>query len=235
MMQRIANTRFRMILLLTGLSLTVVLAAPAAASPQDQGSQGEQHRTAPCDRLPTPPGKAIGIEKMCPPRGSSTGIAKGDFNGDGIADLAIGIPDKDFAFTDGSTSTTVIESGAVQIIYGTDHGLLAGATGFPPSQLLTAANPLLFPTSLSKAQRGDQFGAALAAGDFNGDGFTDLAVALPGRTVGALQGAVIIFLGTSHGLIGPRLFLGPDTFVSPAAPNPALFFAATSLTWGDFN
>ena len=230
MMQRFSIRYSRRIFLLAGLSMAI------AARAQDHGAQGDLERTRPCNVLPAPPGKALGIEKMCPARGSSTGIAKGDFNGDGIADLAIGIPDKDVVFTDGSTTTTVTEAGAVQIIYGTaDRGLLAGGTGIPSSQLLTALNPLLSPTSNAKAQTADTFGASLAAGDFNGDGFSDLAVALPGKTVGGLKGAVIIFLGTDHGLIGPRLFLGPDTFVSPAAPNPGEFFAARSLTWGDFN
>jgi hypothetical protein len=58
----------------------------------------------PCDHLPDPPGKAKGIEKRCLSAGSSSGIAKGDFNGDGFADLAIGVPGKD-------TPSTVKDSG----------------------------------------------------------------------------------------------------------------------------
>lgn len=209
----------------------------ASVAVQAQSINGDLNRATPCNVLPTPPGNANGIEKMCPPRGSSTGIAKGDFNHDGIADLAIGISNKDLVFTDGSTTSTLRSAGAVQIVYGTaDHGLVAAATTTTPaSQLLTAVNPLLFPTSSFKAQNGDAFGSALAAGDFNGDGFTDLAVALPNRTSGLLKGAVMIFLGSSNGLIGPRLFLGPETFLSSLAPSSVLLYAATSLTWGDFN
>ena len=234
MTERTAMTRSRRFLRLAGLCMAALLVAPAIASPQDEDGPGELKPTNRCSLLP--PGKALGIKRMCAPRGSSTGIAKGDFNGDGIADLAIGIPHKDVVFTDGTTTTTVTEAGAVQVIYGTaESGLAATATDIPSSQLLTAANPLLLPTSDSRAKIRDTFGSALAAGDFNGDGFTDLAVALPGRTVGLLKGAVIIFLGTARGLIGPRLFLGPDTFLSSAAPNGAQLFAGNSLTWGDFN
>lgn len=236
MTERTAMTRCRKVLFLAALSGAMVLVAPAIAGPEDQGAPGELKQTTPCQLLSTIPGEALGIHKRCPPRGSSTGIAKGDFNGDGIADLAIGIPHKDAIFADGGTTARVPESGAVQIIYGTaDRGLAASGATIPSSQLLTAANPLLAPTSDARAEKADTFGSALAAGDFNGDGFSDLAVALPGRTVGALKGAVMIFLGTAHGLIGPRLFLGPDTFLSPANPNPASFFAANSLTWGDFD
>src|SRR5438309_2035634 len=59
-----------------------------------------------CDHLPDPPGKAKGIDKKCPPSGgSSSGVAKGDFNGDGFADLAIGVPGED---TDGVTDSGLV-------------------------------------------------------------------------------------------------------------------------------
>src|SRR5438093_5535825 len=54
--------------------------------------QSGVHRDDPCDQLPDPTGKALGIDKKCPQGGGSSGVAKGDFNGDGFADLAIGEP-----------------------------------------------------------------------------------------------------------------------------------------------
>jgi hypothetical protein len=36
---------------------------------------------------------------------------------------------------------------------------------------------------VSGAEPSDRFGAALAAGDFNGDGFPDLAIGVPGEGV----------------------------------------------------
>src|SRR4051812_4873363 len=65
------------------------------AMPQDRGPNpgpADTHKNDPCDHLPDPPGKANGIDKKCRAGGSSSGVAKGDFNGDGFADLAIGEP-----------------------------------------------------------------------------------------------------------------------------------------------
>src|SRR5215217_6194212 len=66
--------------------------------PQDgsaERGQGDEHRADPCDHLPETPGEAKGHDKKCPPFGSSSGIAKGDFNGDTFGDLAVGVPGED--------------------------------------------------------------------------------------------------------------------------------------------
>ncbi len=107
-------------------------------------------------------------ERCLPRGGSSSGIARGDFNGDTFADLAVGVPDEDL---DG-----VEEAGAVHIIYGSSTGL--SATARPGDQFFTESNILvgggfgISPDSL--------FGSALASGDFNRDGFSDLAIGAPG-------------------------------------------------------
>src|SRR6202040_3090511 len=56
------------------------------------------------------------IRKGALVKGSSSGIAKGDFNGDGFADLAIGLPHED-------TPVGTVDSGAVIVIYGGPLGL----------------------------------------------------------------------------------------------------------------
>jgi hypothetical protein len=60
------------------------------------------------------------------------------------------------------------------------------------------------------------FGLALAVGDFNGDGFTDLAVGAPGFTNtndDVEEGAVFIFDGSKTGLTySGTMFHGPDDF-----------------------
>jgi hypothetical protein len=101
-----------------------------------------------------------------------------DFNGDGFDDLAIGVP------AEGVGGAAL--AGAVNILYGGAGGL-AGT-----NQLLTQGNP----------EPVDLFGFAVAKGDFNADGFTDLAVGAPSEDVGTagLAGAVNVFYGSAGGL-----------------------------------
>ena len=113
-------------------------------------------------------------------------LAVGDFNDDRIDDLAVGVPGEDIGATN--------EAGAVHILYGTKNGL--SATG----------NQLWDQDSLviegGGSQERDWFGSALAAGNFDGDRYDDLAVGVPGEDVGAAHGAgaVNILYGGSTGL-----------------------------------
>ena len=104
-------------------------------------------------------------------------VAKGDFNGDDFFDLAVGAP--------GERVGTVPLAGAVNLLYGSETGLGGGP-------LFTQSNP----------ESADGFGTSLAAADFNGDGFFDLAVGAPGENVGALvdAGAVTVLFGGSGGI-----------------------------------
>jgi hypothetical protein len=111
-------------------------------------------------------------------------LTVGDFDGDGYADLAIGIPR---ANVDG-----ISYAGAVQILYGHSSGL--GVLG---NELISQNTPGFV---ASPAEFNDQFGFALAAGDFNGDGVDDLAVGTPYEDNGvgfADAGSVQIFFGKS--------------------------------------
>ena len=90
-------------------------------------------------------------------------LATGDFNNDGFDDLAIGIPDE-------NTPTTVSDSGAVAVLYGTAAGLSATNSQFWSQNAAGIAD---------SSEGGDRFGAALAAGDFNNNGFDDLAIGVP--------------------------------------------------------
>jgi FG-GAP repeat len=102
-----------------------------------------------------------------------------DFNGDGRVDLAVGAPRENVGAT--------FDAGAVSIFYGVPGGLPNTA-----GQTLVQGN----------AEAGDQFGAALSVGNFNGDSFTDLAVGAPGEDVGTTSdaGAVNVFYGAAAGL-----------------------------------
>jgi hypothetical protein len=107
-----------------------------------------------------------------------TALTKGDFDGDGITDLAVG--------ASGEGVSGAASAGVVSVFYGTEDGLPGSG------QNLFQGNP----------EQLDLFGAAVAAGRFNSDGFDDLAVGAPGETVGGAQfaGAVSVFYGSSGGL-----------------------------------
>src|SRR2546422_3348547 len=163
--------------------------------------QDDEDRADPFDDLQDQHGKALGHEKE---KGhekkrhragsSSSGIAKGDFNGDGFADLAIGVPEK-------NTPVGVVNSGAVIVIYGSANGLTTTDPTVPAAQFWSQNTPGV--PGVSHA--GDHFGSALAAGDFNDDGISDLAIRAPDKIVAeegvcAGVGAGFVIYGSPSGL-----------------------------------
>lgn len=105
-----------------------------------------------------------------------------DFNGDGKDDLAIGVPGEDIG--------TVIDAVAINVLYGKSSRL---QTASPPDQFWHQGKPGIADIE----ETGDFFGGSLGTGDFNGDGFDDLAVAVSGEDPG---GAVSVLYGSSVGL-----------------------------------
>ncbi len=121
--------------------------------------------------------------------GFGSAFATGDFNGDGFADLAVGVPFEHFV--PGGPPM-----GAVNVLFGTSTGLTG--TG---SQFWHQDSPGI----ADSAEKDDRFGGPLAAGDFNGDGFADLAVGVSGEDLdspfgGADAGAVHVLYGSPSGL-----------------------------------
>lgn len=108
-------------------------------------------------------------------------LATGDFDADGYDDLAIGVPGEDVASLPGS--------GRIMVLYGSAGGLTtAGKISLNQNNPAVAGSP----------QQGDGFGSSLAAGDFDGDGHSDLAVGVPGEEVSGLDdaGMIHVFFGS---------------------------------------
>lgn len=91
--------------------------------------------------------------------GFGEAVASGDFNGDGYYDLAVGVPQEDVG--------AVEDAGGVHIFSG------------------TATGELNYTRSLQggAVEEDDIYGHSLAVGDFNADGFDDLAIGAPGEDV----------------------------------------------------
>jgi hypothetical protein len=138
-------------------------------------------------------------------------LAVGDFNNDQYDDLAIGVLDEDL----GST----VDAGAVNVIYGSSTGLSAGGAGDGTGR----ADQLLHQNSPGVEGAGEQddnFGFSLAAGDFNGDGDTDLAIGVPGEDLNnnaiADAGMINLIYGSPSGL--STIFI-PDQVWHQNSPN----------------
>lgn len=138
-------------------------------------------------------------------------LAAGDFDGDGYDDLAVGDP-------------TLATGGAVHIFRGGPSGIRLAIRTIQQSAL-----PNAVPAT------GDRFGAALIRGDFEGDGYDDLAVGAPGKQVdgAAGAGAVWAFRGTYGGLdVARATFVKQGVVGSNSGPEAGDAFG-TSLAAGD--
>lgn len=141
-----------------------------------------------------------------------------DVNADGYAETVIGAPRESLG--------SLEAAGMFHLLYGSSAGPKAsGSLGIHQD---TSGVP-------ETAEEYDQFGAANTSGDFNGDGFADVAVSASAESLGATgsAGMVLIFYGSAGGL-------RTDNVAAIDARDgglPTAEFAnfGSSLAAGDFN
>ncbi len=160
----------------TGGAATAAEAAVLAALPAATTDPFDQLTLSPTDsRTPRVEGAGFG-----------TAVAVADFNKDGHKDVAVGAPG------DGTGAGNAVASGSVTVFPGGANG-----PGIGKRLLQTAFN--------AADEAGDQFGATLVAGDFNKDGYADLAVGTPGEQIGTIRaGSIAVFNGGTGGLATGR-------------------------------
>ncbi|MEU4091266.1 integrin-like protein [Streptomyces sp. NPDC026673] len=133
----------------------------------------------------------------------------GDFNGDGYADLAVGVPN--------GTVNGKAKAGYVNIVWGGSKGI--GAHG---SIRVSQATPEV-PGS---PEAGDRFGSSVALVDTSGDGMAELLVGTPGEDVtdrGKDAGSVTAVGGAKRGT-------GPGSVVLNGPSASAAFGLAVTST-----
>ena len=144
-----------------------------------------------------------------------------DFDGDGYADLAVGVPGEDLG-----SRASKRDAGEVAVLYGSRSGPTAR------DQLWTQDSRGI----KGAAERGDSFGEVLASGDFDADGYADLAVGVPSEDVGIAEesGVVQVLYGGPRGLTARDQLWRQGKAGIPGTPYDSNAFGR-SLAAGDFD
>jgi hypothetical protein len=151
-------------------------------------------------------------------------LAAADVGDSAHDDLLVGTPNESVG--------RIWGAGAIQVLYGSPDGLTA--TG---NRLWTQHSPGI----ASRAEIKDGFGASIAVGDVDADGYADAAVGSPGESVGSDSelgseaGVIHVLYGSAAGLSSSRSQLWSQD--SAGVPGTAEFndTFGSALTFADFN
>ena len=154
-------------------------------------------------------------------------LAAGDFDRDGLDDLAVGVPEEDI---DIPGAETVEDAGAVNVFYGTSNGLDVDHMAYLYQNGTTITD---------QPEYQDQFGEVLAAVDFGGTGLDSLVVGVPHEDIGEPvvrdAGAMHVITKTSYGFrSGDAHFFHQGRETVPDELEAYDYFAR-AFTAGDFN
>jgi hypothetical protein len=147
-------------------------------------------------------------------------VAAGDINGNGFADLLIGVP--------GENVGSALNAGAIHAVYGSSSGLTTSG------EVQLHQDSANVPGSNESE---DRFGASIATGYVNSGSRADVIVGAPGDAIGSADeaGAFWVFYGSSASLSGTSsVYFTQDTGALPGASERGDRFAA-SLACGDFD
>ncbi|MGW6275734.1 FG-GAP-like repeat-containing protein [Streptomyces sp. NPDC055060] len=152
--------------------------------------------------------KLAEIRRYATGAGRNSAIPTADFNRDGITDLVAGTPKA----SGGVGSLTIVPGGLDGPVAGSKKTLTQSSPGVPGA-----------------SEAGDNWAAATAWGDINGDGHADLAIGAPGEddTTNKDRGAVTI-------LYGPAFDTGTDMQLADDFHYPGARFGS-AVAVGDFN
>lgn len=123
---------------------------------------------------------------------SFAGPVTADFNGDGYQDLVVGVSAEDFS--------GLYDAGAVKVVYGRSSGRMDSYSSTEYIHQGKYGEPGI--NLYGSGESSDTFGKKISVGDFNNDGYDDLAVSTPNEKIGSSPsaGLVNIIYGSSSGL-----------------------------------